>query len=69
MISKSICGLRSPPWRLRSPRDVPVLAIRARLFPALLQTPCFDPFSRGIGTQQGNSPATPGEASQSLLER
>lgn len=23
----------------------------------------------GIGTQQGNSPATPGEASQSLLER
>lgn len=47
MISKSICGLRSPPWRPRSPRDVPVLAIHARLFPALLQTPCFDPFSRG----------------------
>lgn len=64
MISKSICGLRSPPG------DLGVL----EMYLFWLFMPAYSlhyfrhhaliPSLVGIGTQQGNSPAIPGEASE-----
>lgn len=61
-------GDRDPPGEFGSPKD-PYLSC----LPILLhyfKPCCFDPLTPELyGTEQGNSPATPGKVNQSLLER